>query len=73
MKEEETMTSGEKANYVFGLVKKNDKGKTYLTIGDLYDIYNRCKLRALVKIIKNEGEVTFYDEEEGSTSFNITM
>lgn len=63
------MTREEKTKYVFGLVKKNNKGKSYLTLEDLYSIYNKCKLRSLVKILKDEGEVTFYeeDDEEGLT------
>lgn len=57
------MNTEEKTNFVFGRVKKDDKGKSYLTLEDLYDIYDKCKLRALIKIIKDESEITFYDEE----------
>ena len=56
------MNVDDKIKYVFSLVK-NKGGKNYLEFDSLYKIYNECKLRALVKIINNESEVFFYDEE----------
>ena len=59
-----------KNKFVEGLVKKDINGKAYLTLDDLYLIYDRCKLKSLVKILNEESVINFYDEDykEGNTN-----
>ena len=61
------MSNEEKTKYVFKQVK-NKNGKPYLEFDSLYKIYNECRLRALIRIINDESEVVFYDEEGDSDS-----
>jgi hypothetical protein len=44
-------------------------GKSTYNIGDLYNLYNKCKVYTLIKIINEESELMFYeDNEEADTS-----
>ena len=57
------MTDKEKEKYIKSLFKKGADGKPYLSLGDMYDIYDKCKVKALIKIVNSESEVYFNDED----------
>ena len=57
------MNLKEKKDYIDSRMKMNNKNKPQLTLEDLYDIYDKCKLYSLIKIVKGEGEVSLYEED----------
>ena len=65
------MNLEDKNSFINSLIKKDSNGKEYLTLDDMYLIYDRCKLRSLVKIINEESEIMFYDEDYEKRDTNI--
>lgn len=61
------MDTIDKKEFIQRKMESNNKDTPYLTLNDLYEIYDKCKLFSLIKIVKDEGEVIFNEEdnEEG--------
>lgn len=64
------MDTIEKKEFIQRRMESNNEETPYLTLNDLYEIYDKCKLYSLIKIVKNEGEVIFNEEdnEEGDSN-----
>ena len=57
------MDTIDKKEFIQRKMESNNKETPYLTLNDLYEIYDKCKLFSLIKIVKDEGEVIFNEED----------